>query len=120
MLKELDREPTVKELNKALDSLAPGKRPGKNCIPAEILKCYKSHIHPPQTAQDSLSVLKGKQSATRHEEHQYSVSLHKNKDDRRDCNNYHDISLSVLLGTTDEAPSTCTHRESLPLITCNE
>jgi len=58
-----------------MDSLVPGKGPGKNGIPAEIPKCYKSRIHPPPTAQDSLPVLKGRQSATRHNGCQYSVSL---------------------------------------------
>lgn len=41
MLEEIDREPTLEELNKALNSLASGKVPGKDCIPAEVLKCCK-------------------------------------------------------------------------------
>ena len=41
------------------------------------LKCYmyKSCVHRPRTAQDSLPVLKGRQIATRHKRHQCSVSL---------------------------------------------
>ena len=38
ILEELDEEPTVDELSKALDSLAPGKAPGRDSIPAEELK----------------------------------------------------------------------------------
>jgi len=41
MLEELDSDPTLEELNPGLDSLASGKAPGKESIPAEVLKCYK-------------------------------------------------------------------------------
>lgn len=37
VLDELDREPTLEELNAALDGLAPGKAPGKKGIPAKVL-----------------------------------------------------------------------------------
>ena len=40
-LEELGREPTIDEVNKALDSLTSGKAPGKDGIPAEVLKCCK-------------------------------------------------------------------------------
>ena len=43
-LEELDREPTIDELSEALDSLASGKAPGKDCIPAEVLKCCKETL----------------------------------------------------------------------------
>lgn len=46
--------------------------------------------------------------------------LYKNKDDRRDCNNYYDIFFLVLLGIIDEVLSICIRRESLFLIICNE
>ena len=67
VLKGLDREPTVKDLHKAQ-----AKDMEKNGFPAEILKCCKSHIHPPWIAQHYLSELEEKQSSTRHEECQYS------------------------------------------------
>lgn len=41
VLEEWDSEPTLVELNEALDSLASGKAPGKDNIPAEVLKCCK-------------------------------------------------------------------------------
>ncbi|XP_050707118.1 uncharacterized protein LOC126992423 [Eriocheir sinensis] len=44
VLEELDREPTLAELNEALDSLAHGKAPGKDGISAEVLKCCKGTI----------------------------------------------------------------------------
>ena len=43
-LEELDREPTIDELSEALDSLASGKAPGKDGIPAEVLKCCKETL----------------------------------------------------------------------------
>lgn len=44
MLEELDSDPTLEELNPGLDSLASGKVPSKESIPAEVLKCYKGNI----------------------------------------------------------------------------
>lgn len=41
VLDELDRKPTLEELNAAPDVLAPGKAPGKDGISAEVLKCCK-------------------------------------------------------------------------------
>ena len=43
-LDELDREPTTDELSEALDSLTSGKAPGKDCIPAEVLKSCKETL----------------------------------------------------------------------------
>jgi len=43
-LEELDSEPTIKELSKALDSLSAGKAPGNDGIPAEVLKCCKETL----------------------------------------------------------------------------
>ena len=43
-LEELKSEPTLEELNKALDSLATGKAPGKDGIPPEVLKCVKGPL----------------------------------------------------------------------------
>ena len=43
-LEDLGREPTIDELSEALDSLASGKAPGKDGIPAEVLKCCKETL----------------------------------------------------------------------------
>ena len=43
-LEELGREPTIDELSEALDSLASGKAPGKDSIPAEVLNCCKETL----------------------------------------------------------------------------
>ena len=37
VLEEMDSEPTLAEINAALDSLISGKAPGKDNIPAEVL-----------------------------------------------------------------------------------
>ena len=39
---ELDSEPLVKELSKAIDSLASGKAPGNDGIPADLIKHCKT------------------------------------------------------------------------------
>ena len=43
LLEELDSDATLEELNQGLDSLASGKLPSKESIPAEVLKCYKGN-----------------------------------------------------------------------------
>lgn len=44
MLKEIDSDLTLEELNKALYSLASGKAPEKDRILVEVLKCFKRNI----------------------------------------------------------------------------
>ena len=48
-MEELDNEPTVEELNKAIDSLASGKAPRNDAIPPEVIKYGKRalllHLH---------------------------------------------------------------------------
>jgi len=44
VLKEIDSDSTLEELNKALYSLASGKAPEKDRILAEVLKCCKRNI----------------------------------------------------------------------------
>uniref|UniRef100_A0A8W8ICK1 Reverse transcriptase domain-containing protein n=1 Tax=Magallana gigas TaxID=29159 RepID=A0A8W8ICK1_MAGGI len=44
---ELDVEPTLEELSKAIDNLASGKAPGKDRIPPDLLKHCKSSLLSP-------------------------------------------------------------------------
>ncbi|XP_076041841.1 uncharacterized protein LOC143025721 [Oratosquilla oratoria] len=43
IMEELDAEPTIAELYKAIDSLASGKAPGNDGIPPDLIKCCKKH-----------------------------------------------------------------------------
>ena len=42
MVPELDEPPSITELSKAIDKLPSGKSPGKDCIPAEVIKSGKT------------------------------------------------------------------------------
>ena len=44
ILEELDDEPTVEELGKAIDALATGKAPGEDGIPPEVIKAGKEAL----------------------------------------------------------------------------
>ena len=39
---ELDSEPTLEDINQALDQLSSGKAPGNDGIPVEVIKCAKN------------------------------------------------------------------------------
>ena len=43
-MEELDTEPTVEELSKAIDSLAAGKAPGSDGIPPDLVKRCKTTL----------------------------------------------------------------------------
>ena len=49
MMEELDNEPTIEDLSKAIDSLSCFKAPGCDSIPPEVIKCAKpallQHLH---------------------------------------------------------------------------
>ena len=93
---ELDSEPSVEDLSKAIDSLASGKAPGNDGIPPEfIIHCKTTLLLPlhevlcqrwqegavPQDMRDSKI-----------------ITLYKNKGEMSDCNNYRGISLLSIVG----------------------
>ena len=95
-MEELDVEPTMDELSKAIDSLAAGKAPGSDSIPPDLIKhCKTTLLHPlhevlcqcwrggavPQDMKDAKI-----------------ITLYKNKGERSDCNNYRGISLLSIIG----------------------
>ncbi|XP_076031941.1 uncharacterized protein LOC143019846 [Oratosquilla oratoria] len=47
IMEELDAEPTIAELYKAIDSLASGKAPGNDGIPPDLIKCCKNTLLQP-------------------------------------------------------------------------
>ena len=97
MMDELDANPTIEELEKALDSLASGKAPGKDGIPPEVLKTSKEssllhHLH------DLLLLCWEEGSVPQDMRDAKIVTLYKNKGERSDCNNYRGISLLSIVG----------------------
>ena len=44
IMDELDSEPTLEDINQALDQLSSGKAPGNDGIPAEVIKCAKGTL----------------------------------------------------------------------------
>ncbi|KAI8506599.1 hypothetical protein Bbelb_160260 [Branchiostoma belcheri] len=93
---DLDRPPTIEELQKALKSLKSGKAPGVDGIPAEVLKHSGEVLHNellwlyqrcwedgavPQDFKDAMI-----------------VTIYKRKGDRRDCGNSRGISLLSIAG----------------------
>ena len=95
-MEELDIEPTLEELSKAIDSLASGKAPGNDGIPQDLLKHCKTtllhslHVLLCQCSQEG-AVLQGMRDAK-------IITLFKNKGERNDCNNYRGISLLRVIG----------------------
>jgi hypothetical protein len=96
VMAELDVEPSIEELRKAIKNLPCGNSHGIDGIPPEIVKCGGSvlltHLHEllgqcwkegevPQNMRDSNI-----------------INLYKNKGDRSDCNNYRGISLLSIVG----------------------
>ena len=95
-LEELDREPTIDELREALDSLSSGQAPGKDSIPADLLKYYKetliSELH------EILCLCWREGEVPRDMRDANVVTLYKNKGNRGNCNNYRGISLLSVVG----------------------
>ena len=44
IMDELDSEPTLEDINQALDHLSSGKAPGNDGIPVEVIKCAKGTL----------------------------------------------------------------------------
>ena len=96
IMQELDAEPTQEELCKAIEYLSNGKSPGKDNIPAEILKENKEIVLPYIY---KLLLICWKHRAIPKDMRDASiVTLYKNKGDKGDCNNYRGISLLSITG----------------------
>ena len=99
-MEELDTEPTLEELSKAIDSLASGKAPGSDGIPPDLLKHYRT------TLLHSLHVLLcqcWQEGAVPQDMYDAKIiTLFKNKGERSDCNNYRGTSLLSVIGKVFE------------------
>ena len=99
IMEELDTEPTLEELSKAIDSLASGKAPGSDGIPpppppdlhkhckttllhslhAVLCQCWQGGV--PEDMRDAKI-----------------ITLYKNKRERSNCNNYRGIYILSIIG----------------------
>ncbi|CAH1247554.1 SSTR2 [Branchiostoma lanceolatum] len=96
VLEELDTEPTVAELEKAIDALACGKAPGNDAIPPEVIKQGKPALLP--HLQELLCLCWKEGSVPQDMRDAKIVTLFKNKGDRSVCDNYRCISLLSIVG----------------------
>ena len=96
VLEELDSEPTMEELSKAIDALACGRAPGEDSIPPEIIKCGKPALLEPLNELLCLCWREGKVPQDMRDAK--IITLYKNKGDRSDCNNCRGISLLSIVG----------------------
>ena len=95
VLTKLDEQPSAEELSKAIDALAPGKAPGKDGIPAEILQCGKPALIKPL---HHLLCQCWEEGVVQDMKDSKIITLYKNKGERADCNNYRGISLLSIAG----------------------
>ena len=95
-VKELDAEPTVEELSKAMYSLASGKTSGSDGIPPDLIKHCKTTLLQPL---HEILCQCWKEGAVQQDMRDAKVvTLYKNKGERSNCNNY--IGISKTVGVT--------------------
>ena len=105
---ELDSEPSVEDLSKAIDSLTSGKAPGNDGIPPELIKHCKTTLLLP--LHEVLCQCWQEGAVPQDMRDSKIITLYTNKGERSDCNNYRGISLtqhcrqSICSGHTDTPP----------------
>ena len=95
ILHELDAEPMLDKLSKAIDTLACRKALGNHSIPPEAIKLGKSAQVGPLHKHLCLCWKEGK--VPQDMQHAKVITLYKNKGDHSDSNNYHIISLLHII-----------------------
>ncbi|XP_076042204.1 uncharacterized protein LOC143026092 [Oratosquilla oratoria] len=83
IMEELDAEPTIAELCKAIGSLASGKAPGNDGIPPDLIKCCKNTLLQP--LHDVLCQCWEEGAVPQDMSDAKIVTLDKNKGERSDC-----------------------------------
>ncbi|XP_047486851.1 uncharacterized protein LOC125037704 [Penaeus chinensis] len=96
VLHELDEMPTISELSKAIDQLAPGKAPGSDEIPPDLIKQCQTVLLKP--IYDLLCCCWAEGEVPQDMRDTKIVTLYKNKGERSDCNNFRGISLLSIVG----------------------
>ncbi|XP_018013086.1 uncharacterized protein LOC108670145 [Hyalella azteca] len=95
-LDALDAEPSVEELNKAINILPCGKAAGEDGIPPEVIKSGKPALLGP--LHELLCLCWREGQVPQDMRNAKIITLYKNKGDRSDCNNYRGISLLSIVG----------------------
>ena len=109
-IEELDIEPTIEELNKAINSLASGKAPGSDGIPPDLIKhCATTLLLP---LHEVLCQCRKEGAVPQDMRDAKIVTLYKNKGECSDCNNYRGISLLSIVGKVF-APVILVHLQKL-------
>ena len=93
---ELDSEPLVEGLSKAIDSLALGKAPGYDGIPLDLIKHCKNTLRLP--LHEVLYQCWQEGAVPQDTRDPNIITLHNNKGERNDCNKYRGISLLSIVG----------------------
>ena len=93
---ELDSEPSVEYLSKAIDSLASGKAPGNDGIPPDLIKHCKTTLLLP--LHDVFCQCWQEGAVPRDMRDSKIITLYKNKGERNDCNNHIGISILSIVG----------------------
>ena len=92
---ELDSEPSVEELSKAIASLASGKAPCNYGIPPDLIKHCKTTLLLP--LHEVLCQCWQQGTVPQDVRDSKIITLYKNKGERNDCNNYRGISLLSIV-----------------------
>uniref|UniRef100_A0A2C9L390 Reverse transcriptase domain-containing protein n=1 Tax=Biomphalaria glabrata TaxID=6526 RepID=A0A2C9L390_BIOGL len=95
-MNELDKIPTLLELNKDIDNIAARKAHGCDCIPPDLLKQCKTTLIQP--IHELLCKCWQEDAVPQDLRDAKIITLYKNKGDRSDCNNYRGISLLRIIG----------------------
>ena len=96
IMDKLDSEPTLEELNQALDQLSSGKTSRKDGI-ADVLKCAKGTLL--KKLHEIICQCWREGEVPQDMKDANIVTLYMNKGDRGDCNNYCGISLISIVST---------------------
>ena len=95
MMDDLDKEPTVEELSKAITAMAPWKTPGSDDILSDLLQHCKSCLLP--LLYDILVKCLKEGMVTQDMCDSKIINLYKIMGTRSDCNNHRGISILELL-----------------------
>ena len=86
VMSELDRDPTISDLEKAIDALNCGKAPGQDSIPPDVIKACRETLTQP--LMELLLQCWREGQVPQDMRDAKIITLYKNKGERSDCNNF--------------------------------